>query len=235
MRLNLLKFSMAAAFALALSACAAHPPLIPADQPSYVGKVEVRIDPKITSTRIGQAVRAETMREATRYGRSGAVKELRVSIERLNYKNPVASLLIGDANHVKAHVTVVDAASGRPHGEFEANAIDNLAINGVVGAVMAATQDKGSVDERLAEKLASEVMERVYGTAAATEARKREPVEIVDVQPAATPAPAAAPAPAAKPKPAAPKPAPVAKQPQAPAAHGKTAMATGLTPLPPVR
>ncbi|RXF74938.1 hypothetical protein [Hansschlegelia zhihuaiae] len=232
MRLTLLKFSVAAALALALSACAAHPPFIPAEQPSYVGKVEVRTDPKITSTRIAQAVRSETMRESTRYGRSGAAKELRISIERLNYKNPVASLLIGDANHVKARVAVIDAASGRPHGEFEADAIDNLAINGVVGAVMAATQDKGAVDERLAEKLASVVMERVYGTAAATEARKREPVDVAEEAPALTPP---APAPAAKPKPGAPKRAPVAKQPAAPAAAGKTAMATGPAPVPAVR
>lgn len=213
------KLASAVALALGLSACATHQPMI-AEQ-SYVDAVDVRLDVKVKSPRIADALKLQTRREATRYGRSGALKRVEISVMDVHYKNAAMALLVGDSNRLAARVKVVDVSSGRSHGEFETVASDSGAINGVMGAVIAIAQSEAAVDQRLAQGLASDVLERIYGTAAATEARKREPVEIAEtpasepVQPSAPGKPAA---PAAAPKPASPKVGPVAKLPSDPSA-----------------
>lgn len=143
--------------------------------------------------------------------RVGAAKHVRVAVTELHYKNAAKSLLIGDANFAKAKVTMIDAATGRVQGEGDATALDQVAINGVIGAIISAAQDKEKVDKRLADGLARDVMTTVYGATAAAEARKR---------------PFGAPAEPSSPE-VAPKPAAPAKEvPVAAAGKRRTAMAT---------
>lgn len=192
MRFSVFPILFASALALGLSACANHPPIVP--QASFIDRVDVELKQDVTSPTIAGMVASKTRRESTRYSRSGEAKHLRIAISRLHYKNALQSLLIGDANSIAAHVAVLDGATGKAHGEFDATVIDSGALNGVSGVMISMMQDKAEVDQRLAQSLASDVLERVYGSAVAKEARQRPILEIVQ------PAPAAAPVAPAKPK-----------------------------------
>ncbi len=180
---------------LSLSACATYQPMVP--QASFVDKVDVELKQDVASPTIGAIVASKTRRESTRYGHSGAPKDLRIAITGLHYKNALQSALIGDANTLGAHVAVFDAVSGKANGEFDAVAIDQAALNGLAGIMISALQDRNEVDQRLAQQLAANVMEQVYGSAVAKEASQHPPVDHPQ------PAPAVAPAATSGPKPAA--------------------------------
>lgn len=186
----------AVVLASSLTACVNHPPLVA--KTSFIESVDVEVKPEVAPAALASMVSGSVKRESTRYGRAGEAKHLRIAITRLHYKNALQSLLIGDANNMAAKVAVVDKATGKAHGEFETSVIDSAALNGLSGAMISAFQDKAEVDRRLSQSLASDVLERVYGTEVAKVARERPVVE------AETPAAA----PAASP--AAPKPAPKA-------------------------
>lgn len=211
-----------AVFGLAagLGGCNTAAGILAANEPAHISRVQVSLAPNLTtSARFSQMLQAKATQDATRFGRAGAAKELRIAVHRHSYKNPVTSLLIGDANYAGAKVSVVDVATGKVQGEAEASAIDNIAINGMVGAVMAAAQDQQRVDERLAELLARDALTQAYGSSVAGVAYQRP---VAAAEPATTDAPAPV-APAAKPK--APKPAKPGQVPVARAKSDKTAMA----------
>jgi hypothetical protein len=187
------KLVPAALIALPLAACST-PGILPPNEPAHISKVQVSLAPNVSSERFAEMVQSRATRQAARFGNAGAPKELRILIKRHNYKNPAMSLLVGDANYAGGRVAVVDVASGRIQGEVDAGSFDNLAINGIAGAIMAATQDKQKVDERLADGFAKAALRHAYGSAVA---------ERVFAQP--EPAPEAAPEePGAKPAPKAP-------------------------------
>lgn len=219
MRMSSLKIVAVLALASGLSACNATTGILAANQPAHISRVQVSLAPNLTtSAQFAEKLQAKTTQDATRFGRAGAAKELRIAVHRHSYKNPVASLLIGDANYAGAKVAVVDVATGKVQGEAEASAIDNIAINGMVGAVIAVAQDKQKVDERLAEILARDALKQAYGSSMTAAAYERP---VAAAEPARTDGPPAAqPAKAGSPKPAAPKPVPVAR-----AGSDKTAMA----------
>lgn len=193
----------AVVLASGLAACVNHPPLV--ERASYVDKVDVTVRPTVNSTTLAEVVRQRMRGQAGRFGRTGAPKDIQVAVTSLHYKDPALSLLIGDANHIAAHVNVRDAQSGKSHGEFDVTAMDNAAINGVIGAAMAATQNKAEVDRALANGLARNVLERVYGTDVSKQVFAQPYAEPLETSPAV--APAAAPdAPKVAPKAAPAKP-----------------------------
>ncbi|MDR4305273.1 hypothetical protein IHQ68_01365 [Chelatococcus sambhunathii] len=209
MRINVLKLLCVAPFALALSACNATG-MLAANEPAHISKVQVSLAPQLTasSAHFAEKLRAQATQDAARFGRAGAAKELRIAVQRHSYKNPALSLLIGDANYAGARIAVVDVASGKVQGEAEASAFDNLAINGLIGAAMAASQDKQKVDQILAERLSRDALTKVYGSSVASAAYER---------------PAAAPEPEKKPD-VAPK-APAKQTPMAASKPNRTAVA----------
>jgi hypothetical protein len=160
--LKLLVVALAAAF---LSACANSPGIIPAGEVAHISRVQVSAAPGVSSARFTEMLQARTTQHAERFGRAGAPKELRIVIERHKYKNPAMALLVGDANEVGGRVAVIDVASGRMQGQVEAGAIDAAGVNGVVGAIVAAAQDKQKVDDRLADGLAKASMRLALGSA----------------------------------------------------------------------
>ncbi len=209
MRSSVLKFLFLAPSALALSACNATTGMLAVNEPAHISRVQVSLAPGLTnSAHFADKLRAQATQDAARFGRAGAAKELRIAVQRHSYKNPALSLLIGDANYAGARIAVIDVASGKVQGEAEASAVDNLAINGVIGAAMAASQDKQKVDQTLAERLSRDALTKVYGSSVASAAYER---------------PAAAPEPEKKPE-VAPK-APVKQTPVASSKPNRTAMA----------
>lgn len=209
MRFSSIKIIAAALLTLPLAACASSPGIVAANEPAHISSVKISMAQNVGSQRFADLLQARTTEHAARFGRAGAAKELRIVVERHSYKNPVKSLLIGDANAVGGRVAVIDVASGRIQGQVAAAAIDTAGVNGVIGAVVAAGQDKEKVDERLADGFAKASLRLALGSAIVDPVLYRDdpiiyspPVRNVPIDPAenneaaATPAAPAAPAPA---------------------------------------
>jgi hypothetical protein len=110
---------------------------------------------------------------------NGRAANLLISVDGVDYKNPVASLLIGSRNAVGTTVSVADK-SGAIIAQFKHVEAADEAVQGIIGAAISANQDPVEVDQRLTQGYARSLAIRIYG----------EPGH----QPAA-PAPAVAPAP----------------------------------------
>jgi hypothetical protein len=200
---------LAAATALSLSACMAHTGALAKKQPSHVNNVEVTLARPLGSPALAETLRAKTLAEASRYGAVGNAKTLRISILHYHKKNPALSILVGDSNNITAEVIVVDSTTLAEETKVKVTSLDTVLLDGVVGAAIAISQTDAEVEEKLTTKLASDVLERVYGSKAAKIARKNPPALVAP--PAAVPAPGGAPKPAAKGTPVAaatPKPSP---------------------------
>lgn len=191
-----LKLAAAVAAALSLTACNTTQGML-GGGPAHVAKIDVSLAPNVGSPGFAEAVDVKLRGQSGRFAREGAARHVRVAVTEVHYKDALQSILIGDGNYASAEVTVVDPATDKVEGPVKAEAIDASGLNGISGAVISVTQDKRLVDERLADKLAWNVLVKVYGPTEAKEAGKRAPVAI---EPAPAAAPAANPGAAPKPK-----------------------------------
>lgn len=161
------------AVATLLASCATKGLLEGAD-PFQITKVEVsRPAPKPATANLAEDLRYKTQNEAYRFSETGAKKILKVKIERLHIKNPIAAWLVGDSNNMAASAQVIDAATGRSEGTFNANVVDSGALQGIGGAVLAAIDNPVDVEQRLATQLAKRLLEQVYGSAYAGTVKNR--------------------------------------------------------------
>jgi hypothetical protein len=116
--------------------------------------------------------------------KTGPEKCVSVTIAEYHLKDPALSLLVGDSNRITGMVRSVDKATGKVDGETRVIALDTYAINGVIGAVQAASQDPGKAEQALTAGLEDKVAAAVYGS------------EVAKVRPPRTAAPAVPSAPA---------------------------------------
>jgi hypothetical protein len=121
--------------------------------------------------------------------KTGPEKCVSVVIAEYHLKDPALSLLVGDSNRMAGTVRSVDKATGKVDGNVRVVAIDTYAINGIIGAVQAASQDTGKAEQALTLGLEEKVVAAIYGS------------EVAKVRPARAAPPAVAAAPATAPKP----------------------------------
>ena len=170
----------AGVLALGLAGCVTTG-VLPQGEQSYIDRVDVVMEKPGGSVNFAEDIRVKLLAEASRYAMTGRRKALKVFVRDLHLKNPAMSLLHGDDNLIVAHVVVLDE-SGNPQGSFDVRTTDsNTAsrLGGVVGAVVAATQNPVDVERRVAGELAADTLERVYGGDRAQAARSRPPVRQV--------------------------------------------------------
>jgi hypothetical protein len=168
------------AFAGCLAAC--QTPLVDQTGPLSIQSVSVSTKPTVKSaTNIGPAIESAKRMTVVREMPNGRAANLLISVDGVDYKNPVASLLIGSRNAVGTTVSVADK-SGAIIAQFKHVEAADEAVQGIIGAAISANQDPVEVDQRLTQGYARSLAIRIYG----------EPGH----QPAA-PAPAAAPMPEA--------------------------------------
>lgn len=182
-----IRVAAAALAALSLAGCTAHKGVLSAGPPSHVNNVEVSLARPMGSPALAQTIRDKTLVEASRYGTAGEPKTLRVSVFQMHKKNPTMSFLVGDSNYISANVSVVDGTTQTEHAKMQIKTIDDAMINGVLGAARAASQTEAEVEEILTTKLASQLLEHVYGSKAAKVARQNPP--ILTQPPGVVPAP----------------------------------------------
>ncbi|MFD0915266.1 hypothetical protein ACFQ14_02490 [Pseudahrensia aquimaris] len=156
---------LAAAFAatLTLSACANA--VKPSELPQMrIVDVQVEVNPGVqAASDISTKVRQSSLAAAQAYNAympaDAPLKTMQINIDKVHYKNPLASLLIGDANSI-AGVVAGGVTPATRVGYLDAG---SGAINGIAGAVIAAASDKAKADTRLAKGLANSAVAKVYG------------------------------------------------------------------------
>lgn len=150
----------AAVLALTLAGCAT--PIIETTGPLAIREVQITAAPTMRSeTDILPLVR-QTVEAQLIDSRPGEVTRLDITLTELHYKNPIASLLVADANRLSATIIAFNT-SGAEIARFEAIAVDQIALNGIAGAAIAVGQDRARVDRALARGIAESIEARIYG------------------------------------------------------------------------
>ena len=116
------------------------------------------------SPRVVSMVQKDLDRIAASRPVEGAPRRLDVTITEYHKKTALRSLLVGDANRLSAHARIQAPESAAVEWEDDILVTDTAAINGIIGAAVAANQDPSNVEARLSHKLASEVAGSAYGS-----------------------------------------------------------------------
>jgi hypothetical protein len=163
----------AAALTLLLAGCAAQPALLSGPTPPYITKVMVAKTVPLGSVNMAEDLRVKVLQRAPAYASTGIAKTLDVQISQLSFKNPLVAIIAGDHNRLKVDVRVIDGVTGRVDTVYDTIAIDSAAINGIAGAIMSAVDDPIEIEQRLNDKVASQVLTKLYGTEAGQRARDK--------------------------------------------------------------
>jgi hypothetical protein len=116
------------------------------------------------SPQVVSMVQQDLNRIAASRPAEGAPRTLDVMITEYHKKTALRSLLVGDANRITAQARIRAPESPAVEWEEEIRIVDTAAINGIIGAAVAANQDPGNVEARLSQKLASKVAGSAYGS-----------------------------------------------------------------------
>jgi len=89
---------------------------------------------------------------------------LDVSIDKVHFKNPVASLLVGDANRIQGTAKLIDTLNGNVVHTAPANYFDGAsgALNGVSGAVLSVLVKREAAEETMSKGVAKNLMKIIY-------------------------------------------------------------------------
>jgi hypothetical protein len=146
--------------ALTIAACAIKPE-VNIGGPFHVAEVQV-----VGTGAPGQLedLRGKTLLAAARVPVTNNPVLLRMQIARYHEKNPAMSLLVGDSNSIEIVVSVIQPQSGTVISQFRTVSTVDGAVNGVIGAVMAATSNENKVMARLNSQAANDILEHVFGS-----------------------------------------------------------------------
>ena len=145
---------------------------------AHVVDVSVQYQPKAVPPSVAPRLRERLHARFAAMPKTGPEKCVSVVIAEYHLKDPALSLLVGDSNRMAGTVRSVDKATGKVDGNVRVVALDTYAINGIIGAVQAASQDTGKAEQALTVGLEENVVAAVYGS------------EVAKVRPARTAAPA---------------------------------------------
>ncbi len=89
---------------------------------------------------------------------------LLVDVEKVHFKNPLQSLLIGDGNYVSGTAKLIDPSTGQgAHGQtFKYLDAASVAVNGISGAVLSVVVKKQAAEATLSKGVAKAVMKNIY-------------------------------------------------------------------------
>ncbi|MCP4934809.1 MAG: hypothetical protein GY927_11535 [bacterium] len=87
---------------------------------------------------------------------------LAVTINHIHYKNPMASLIVGDTNSIQTSIKVVDPATGVTIKEFRNLYIDGAGavLNGVSGALLSVAVSNKVVDTKMMPIVAGRIVRK---------------------------------------------------------------------------
>lgn len=90
--------------------------------------------------------------------------QLNVKVEKVHYKNPLQSLIIGDGNYVSGTAILTDPANGQEIHSQSFKYLDSasVAINGISGAVLSVVVKKQAAEATLSKGVAKAVMQNLF-------------------------------------------------------------------------
>ena len=145
---------------LALAGCAK--PYQPGE-PYFISQVNVtKVSPTVGNSELTSQVRGGITRYTSVQPKEGAPKRLDVRVTDFRVKNPALALLAGDANRMSANATI-SGADGTVEWTQPITVQTDAAINGVIGAVVAAARQADGVQIQLSERMANTVSRLAYG------------------------------------------------------------------------
>lgn len=165
--MRIFKTILVAIVALVLAACSNDMPSLMGNEPFHIEAVEViGPPPKDGSEEMLMGLRAETLAKASYTPRTDNPRMVRLKITQYHKKSPGISLIVGDSNYmiVVGEVWTIDGATWLTN--FEVRVDTDQAINGLIGAAVAAVKKDEKVEQQLNQKAADRVLEKVYGTKA---------------------------------------------------------------------
>jgi hypothetical protein len=144
-----------------LSGC--QTPLVDEIGPLAIRDVSVSVKPTVKSvTDLAPPLREAANKTLVGVDPAGAPATVQISVDKVTYKDPLLSLLVGSANGLATTVTVT-GESGAKLATFPHSIILDGEINGILGAAIAAGQDKAIVDQELVETYTRRLKNRIYG------------------------------------------------------------------------
>lgn len=90
--------------------------------------------------------------------------QLNVKIEKVHFKNALASLLVGDANHMSGSASLIDRSTGQQVHSAEISYVDSAsaALNGISGAVLSVVVKKQAAEGTLSKGFAGNTMRKFF-------------------------------------------------------------------------
>lgn len=159
--------------------------------PLAVRSVAVSAKPTVKSeTDLVPPLQEATSRALVGGDPAGTPVDVAISIDQVSYKNAVMSMLVGSTNALDTTVTVTDEG-GAVLATFPHATMLDGAFNGVVGALIAVSQERADVDAKLVRNYADQIKRRIYGKPGH---KPRKPAPARPASPAAAPAPPGSPA-----------------------------------------
>jgi len=187
-----MKPAAALLLATSLASCGT-PGMFPTPGQAYIKDITVT-SPASEALPPDLAPRVEQKLAADRLSlpQTGAPQHVSIVVLGYHQKDALRSLLIGDNNRMASTMTVTSDDKATPPRTVPLFVTGNGAVNGVIGAVIAASQKDDSVQDTMSGLTSSMALEQFYGTKLLQTYRSTP--HLADAAPV-VPAPAAAPAP----------------------------------------
>ena len=164
----------------------------------FIDEVNVtKASPTIGNAELTSQVRGGITRYTSVQPKEGAPKRLDVQVTGFRVKNPAISLLVGDANRMSANATIT-GADGTVEWTQPITVQTDAALNGPIGAIVAAARKADGVQLQLSERMADRISRLAYGGKLperhAVTAPQRQTIRTVPDAPASAAPPQTAPA-----------------------------------------
>ena len=129
-----------------------------------IADVQVTVNPNVQAhSDIASKVAASGRQAAAAYNAympaDAPQHVVKISVDRVHYKNAALSLIVGDGNNISGVVSGGTA----PASSVRYADVSSMAINGVIGAAIAIGTNKANTDTTLARGLADTAIAKAHG------------------------------------------------------------------------
>jgi hypothetical protein len=161
------RFSVLLVAGLVLAGCGEKVSVVPITEAFHISSVET-VGPPPAGGNQAQLddLRKQTTAMAARVPRTQNPYLLRLRVVSFHKKNPGLAIIVGDSNNMTVSGEVTSLDGSRKLGTFTSTVLNESAVNGVIGAAMAASTSTDEAIRALNNDAADQLLEQVYGTKA---------------------------------------------------------------------
>lgn len=151
--------------ALMLAGCGTDTPVVSSSESFHIAEVEaVGLPPGDGSQEQLMDLQAKTKAMTAYIPRTDNPRLLRLRILSFHKKNAGMSLMVGDSNNMDVSAEVLNMDGSAVMGRFQVNVANDVMLNGVLGAAVAASKTDVEVQRELNTKAANTILEKIYGS-----------------------------------------------------------------------